>query len=41
MAGMRDKLIHGYMGIDTEVVWKTIEKDISLMESLLRNIDFL
>jgi uncharacterized protein with HEPN domain len=39
MAGMRDKLIHDYMGVDTEVVWKTIEKDIPLLESLLRNID--
>lgn len=39
MAGMRDKLIHDYMGVDTEVVWKTIEKDIPLLESLLRNIE--
>ncbi len=22
MAGMRDKLIHDYMGIDTEVIWQ-------------------
>ena len=24
MAGMRDKLIHNYMGVDLDAVWKTI-----------------
>jgi len=28
MAGMRDKLIHEYSGVDLEVLWKTIRKDI-------------
>ena len=28
MAGMRDKIIHGYFGIDNEIVWKTITDDI-------------
>ncbi|MBI2917088.1 MAG: DUF86 domain-containing protein [Chloroflexi bacterium] len=23
MAGMRDRLIHGYFGVDTEIVWET------------------
>ena len=23
MAGMRDRLIHGYFGVDSEIVWKT------------------
>lgn len=23
MAGMRDRLIHGYFGVDREIVWKT------------------
>ena len=40
MAGMRDKLIHDYMGVDTDVVWKTIEQDIPLLESLMRKINF-
>jgi len=26
MAKMRDKIIHGYFGIDYEVVWKTIKE---------------
>jgi len=24
MAGMRDRLIHGYFGVDLEIVWETI-----------------
>lgn len=29
MAGMRDKLIHEYFGFDINVLWKTIQKDIT------------
>ena len=28
MAGMRDKLIHDYTGVNHEVVWKTVVEDI-------------
>ncbi|MFQ6063995.1 MAG: DUF86 domain-containing protein [Candidatus Bathyarchaeia archaeon] len=28
MAGMRDKLIHEYFGVDLRRVWKTIKEDI-------------
>ena len=28
MAGMRDKLIHGYFGIDYRLVWDTIKVDL-------------
>lgn len=28
IAGMRDKLIHGYFGVDTMTVWKSAKKDI-------------
>jgi uncharacterized protein with HEPN domain len=38
MAGMRNKLIHDYMGVDVEVVWKTIEIDLPEIESLIRKI---
>lgn len=40
MAGMRDKLIHDYMGVDVAVVWKTIEVDIPELYSLLKKIVF-
>jgi len=39
MSGMRDKLIHDYMGIDCDVVWKTITDDIPLIESLIKKIE--
>jgi len=29
MAGMRDRLIHGYFGVDIEIVWKTATHLIS------------
>lgn len=36
-AGMRDKLIHGYFGIDTQIVWNTIQNDIpNLKQKLLK-----
>ena len=28
MTAIRDKLIHGYFGVNQEVVWKTIKEDI-------------
>ncbi len=28
MAGMRDKVIHGYFGVDIKVVWDTVNKRI-------------
>lgn len=31
IAGMRDKMIHDYMGINQAVVWKTIIEDIPLL----------
>jgi uncharacterized protein with HEPN domain len=38
MAGMRDKLIHDYLGVDTAVLWKTIQTDIPTLKNLLENI---
>jgi len=39
MSGMRDKLIHDYIGIDLEVVWRTIEIDLTELENSLKFID--
>lgn len=39
MAGMRNKLIHDYMGVDVAVVWRTIEIDIPQLASLLKDIN--
>ncbi len=38
MAGMRDKLIHDYFGVDTEVVWNTATEDILKLEKDIKNI---
>lgn len=39
ISGMRDKLIHDYMGVDLEVVWKTIKEDIPFLEELINKIE--
>lgn len=43
MAGMRDKLIHEYFGVDYETLWKTmkliIPKIKPLLDSLLKYIE--
>ena len=39
MAGMRDKLIHNYMGVDIDVLWKTIEIDIPILFKMIKSID--
>jgi len=38
MAGMRDKLIHGYAGVDTEVLWQTIEKDVPKLKAQIGKV---
>ena len=38
MAGMRDKLIHFYFGIDYELVWKTIRKRLPEIKPLMAQI---
>lgn len=38
MAGMRDKLIHDYLDVDLEVVWKTVESDLPLLKELIQKI---
>lgn len=38
MAGMRDRLIHGYFGIDYFIVWDTIESDVPKIISIVTQI---
>ena len=39
IAGMRDKLIHNYLGVDVTVIWKTIHQDIPTLEKLISEIE--
>lgn len=38
MAGMRDKLIHEYFGIDKQMVWQAIQKHIPQLHLQLKRI---
>ena len=38
MAGMRDKLIHGYFGVNLDVVWKTIRERLPNVKALLEKV---
>ncbi len=38
MAGLRDKLIHGYFGVDLDAVWDTVKRDIPQLKNSLRNL---
>ncbi|MBU0501974.1 MAG: DUF86 domain-containing protein [bacterium] len=33
IAGMRDKLIHGYFGVDINAVWDTAKKDLPSLKA--------
>ena len=38
IAGMRDKLIHNYLGIDVEYVWLTVQKDVPSLKKQVAKI---
>lgn len=38
MAGMRDKLIHEYHGVDLETVWQTLQEDVPPLKEKIKEI---
>jgi uncharacterized protein with HEPN domain len=38
MAGMRDKLIHEYFGVNLRIVWDAVQKDIPPLKPLFEKI---
>lgn len=38
MAGMRDRLIHFYFGVDYKLVWETIKKRLPEIKQLIKEI---
>ncbi len=45
IAGMRDKLVHDYIGVNLSVVWRTLQDDlpplVAQLENLLKDFGFL
>ena len=38
MAGMRNKLIHHYFGVDLKTVWKTVTRDLPILLPQLEDV---
>ena len=38
IAGMRNKLTHEYFGVNTEVVWRTVQEDLPVIIRALRKL---
>ncbi|MDP2209658.1 MAG: DUF86 domain-containing protein [Bacteroidota bacterium] len=36
--GLRNRIIHEYFGVDTEILWKIIEKDLEKLKQDINNI---
>lgn len=38
MAGMRDKLVHEYFGVNLDVVWRTLTQDLPSLKPLITRV---
>jgi uncharacterized protein with HEPN domain len=38
LAGMRDRLIHGYFGVDYEIVWDVVKNEIPILKQQIQGI---
>ncbi len=38
MAGIRDKVVHGYFVVDLPIIWSTVKKDVPSLKEPLEEI---
>lgn len=38
IAGMRDKVIHQYFGVNEQILWDTIQQDLPQLQSIIQQI---
>ena len=38
IAGMRDRLIHAYFGVDLSLVWYTVQEELDELENVMRKL---
>lgn len=38
MISMRNKVMHEYFGVDTEIMWKTIQEDLPALKTTIENL---
>ena len=38
MTGMRDKLIHEYSGVDFEIIWQVMTKELPVLKPTIKKI---
>lgn len=38
VAGMRDKLIHAYFGVNLEVLWDTVQQDLQVLKPVIEQM---
>lgn len=38
MISMRNKIMHEYFGVDTEIMWKTIQEDLPLLKTKIKSL---
>lgn len=38
ISGFRNVLVHDYLGVDLEMVWKIVERDLSTLKRAIKNI---